>query len=105
MANDLTLFDYAGLPVDLATALQIHADRIAVSYARIEDEALAIGRELVEAQSKMARPGCGNFVEWVERATPVKSSQAYRLIDYAKAPENRRLSPRGERRLFSGALA
>lgn len=80
MSQELTLFDYAGLPADVATSLQVHAARIAQSKRRMVAEGLAIGAELAAAHEELAGVGRdGQFAPWLA-SIDMDQSYTYKLI-------------------------
>lgn len=81
-ASTLVGFDYSSLPDALAQRQQDRASRIARILRTTVEAAGEIGRELLAAQSELEH---GQFLQWVERATGLSKSTAYRFMDIAGA--------------------
>ena len=76
--NDLTQigFDYAALPVDVSSSLQLRADR----FVAVRNRAIyEMGKELYEAQQELAQHKIGCFQAWVE-SLGVSYQTGYDLI-------------------------
>ena len=74
-------FDYATLPTDLADRQRERAARIAGIFRRTVEAAGEIGRELLAAQEELEH---GQFLQWVDQATGLSKSSAYRFMDIAR---------------------
>lgn len=73
-------FDYTSLPSDLAERQRERASRIVGILRRTVEAAGEIGRELLAAQAELEH---GQFLRWVEDATSLSKSSAYRFMDIA----------------------
>ncbi|PNT91265.1 hypothetical protein [Clostridium thermosuccinogenes] len=77
MSNDVQPFDYSSVDEETAAFLQEKA----VNIAQVNAISLAaIGKELKEAQDKLARKGYGCFQEWCQ-SLGVSKSSAYNYIN------------------------
>ena len=88
-------FDYSALPAELAKQQQKRAARIISIERRTVELMSEIGRELTEAQADFEH---GTFLRWIEEATHLSRSSAYRFMDVFKVfgailPKVRNLPP------------
>ena len=62
MSNELTLFDYASLPINDAMELNAIKERIKIRLKRTAEDIIEIGKDLIIAKEKC---GHGGFEKWI----------------------------------------
>ncbi len=79
--NELTLFDYAALPVNDAMELSAIKERIKIRLKRTAEDIIEIGLDLIEAK-RIA--GHGGFEKWLTAEFEMGLSSAKRFIQVAE---------------------
>ena len=75
--NELTLFDYASLPINDAMELKASAERIKIRLKRGAEDIIENGRDLLDSKNKL---GHGKFEGWIKSEFGLGLSSAKRFI-------------------------
>ncbi|MBF0093053.1 MAG: DUF3102 domain-containing protein [Alphaproteobacteria bacterium] len=81
MSQDMTLFDYTGLPSEAATEIRAAAERIRVRMKRTAEDIIEIGRDLIAVKAKLAH---GQFLPWIEAEFGMGDDTARNFMNVAK---------------------
>lgn len=81
MSQELTLFDYAGVPTADVTEIRAAAERIKIRMKRTAEDIIEIGRDLIAVKAKLQH---GQFLPWIEAEFEMSEAQAQRFMAVAK---------------------
>lgn len=82
MSNEITLFDYASLPINDAMELNAIKERIKIRLKRTAEDIIEIGKDLIVAKEKC---GHGGFEKWLKTEFEMSQDSAQRFINVAKS--------------------
>ncbi|WP_116654437.1 DUF3102 domain-containing protein [Pelagibacterium sediminicola] len=84
--TEITLFDYANMPVETATEVRAAAERIRVRMKRTAEDIIAIGLDLIEVKSRLSH---GAFLPWIEAEFGMTDRTAARFMQVAEVYGNK----------------